>query len=241
MRRFGSLRGFISGVVVGALVGSAGMAAAAIGYKGWQAFSGDFRNGYISGFLDMANLARNLQPGGWVDAHYPYLPGVKMLEWRTKTDALYADPENQRFTVESLLQLVGHELGKEHGVVTAEQRQQGLLKMKLDAIRKKQIEEMTKKGVPVPSELTKPGSPKQHVAAPKTVPGSERHRPRKWCRCDGTNPKEARRLRKERRAQDAAKAVANPAGEQKPADAEKPSAAKAAPAPASPPPVNQLH
>ena len=65
MRYSPSLRGFAAGVLVGLLAGSAGMASATFGLNGWSRFSEDFRNGYLNGFLDMANLALSILLSPW--------------------------------------------------------------------------------------------------------------------------------------------------------------------------------
>jgi hypothetical protein len=238
MRKFSFLRGFSSGVAIGVLVGSAGMAAAAFGYKGWQVFSNDFKGGYVSGFLDMANLARNLQPGGWVDDHYAYLPGVRVIEWKLKLDEIYSKPENQKYSVESALQLAGHELEEKHGKsLTPEERERSITMQMLAARRKKQIEEATAKGLPPPPEIVMPDA-SVPAHAPRTAGDPNKPKVRKWCRCDGTDPKLARQQRKARAAEEAAKKTStatNPGG----ADGKKtdapPKAVVPAPAPAGSP------
>jgi len=233
MRISGTIRGFSAGIVIGVLAGSAGMAAAAFGYKGWQAFSEDFKGGYVAGFLDMAKLARNLQPGGWVDDHYPYMPGVKALDWKTKIDELYKDPENQKFTIESILQLAGHDLAKTRGgVVTGEERQRAITQHRLEVLRQHQIDKLKAEGKPIPPELTSPPPPKEMTARPRVVKPAPKKRV--WCRCDGKDPKALRAARKARREAEAAakKDAATGADVTRPAPAAngKPDAAKAVPA-----------
>src|SRR5690349_21595412 len=109
-----SLRDFGAGAVLGLALGTAGVSAAAFGYDGWNKFSYDFRVGYVNGFLSMANLARNLDPGGWVDSKYPMVPTAKPAEWAAKVDELYKDPENQHYSMTSILQTAAHELEKKY-------------------------------------------------------------------------------------------------------------------------------
>lgn len=83
--------------------------------KGWTRFTEDFRFGYVFGFLDMANIARNLEPGGYVDEHYPLWPQVKPTEWKAVVDELYRNPENQKYSMTGILQLAAVHLEKKHG------------------------------------------------------------------------------------------------------------------------------
>ncbi|MFN2375618.1 MAG: hypothetical protein ABR538_03725 [Candidatus Binatia bacterium] len=191
MRTRTSLRGFLIGVLVGVLAGSAGMAAAAIGYKGWSRFTTDFKAGYIAGFLDMASLARNLQPGGYVDEHYPEVPTVKILEWRTMVEELYQDPKNQKYSMTSLLQLAAHKLVEKHGKgFSPEERTLRRMQGQLEALKRRQ----EKAGIAPTPEKPKLLEAPAKVVAP---PAKEDVRPkRKWCRCDGKIPKEERVRRK---------------------------------------------
>lgn len=83
--------------------------------KGWARFTEDFRFGYVFGFLDMANLARNLDPGGYVDENYPFWPKVKPTEWKTIVDELYRNPENQQNSMTGILHMAAKELEKKYG------------------------------------------------------------------------------------------------------------------------------
>ncbi|HXC51652.1 MAG TPA: hypothetical protein VN634_12250 [Candidatus Limnocylindrales bacterium] len=227
-------RAFIAGILLGVLIGTAGLAAAAIGYKGWQGFSTDFKSGYIAGYLMMSKLARNLDPGGWVDEHYPYVLKATTAEWKDTIDAVYSKPENQEYSIESVLQIAAKELAEKHGAVSGEDRQYALLRQRLQAVREKQIANLKAKGLPVPPELEKPLTDVK-LASPKTVAKQDRpkEKKRKWCRCDGTDPKAARAARraaKEQAAKDAAAAA--------PPDAKAPPAAATKPAPAGEQPAH---
>jgi len=196
-----TIRGFAAGVLVGVVIGSAGIGAAAIGHKGWMRFSEDFRGGYVAGFIEMANLARNLQPGGWVDQRYPYLPQVKWIEWRDTVTQLYVDPENQSYSISSMLQLASHELEKKYGKAGDPQlRVMEKMKTQLSAVVKNR--ELTAAKNPAagaaavapapassPTIVVQPSSPMTRVEIPRV---------RKWCRCDGKDPKAAQAERQAR-------------------------------------------
>jgi len=222
-----TIKSFTAGMLLGVFIGTAGIAAAAIGYKGWQAYSNDFKSGYIAGFLMMSKLTRNLDPGGWVDEHYAYVPGATTAEWMDELNSVYSKPENQEYSIESALQLAAKQLADKHGgAVSGEQRQYALLRQRLEAMRQKQIAALKAKGQPIPPHLTAPISDVK-TAPPKTI--AKKNRPkekkRKWCRCDGTDPKAVRAARRATREQ-AAKDAAT-----KPADANVPPAAAPTPAP----------
>lgn len=207
-----TVRGFAAGVLVGVLIGSAGIGAAAIGHMGWMRFSEDFRGGYVAGFIEMANLARNLQPGGWVDQRYPYLPQVKWIEWRDKVTELYAAPENKDYSLASILQLASHELEKKYGkAVDPEYRTMQKLQSQLAIVAKNRELEVSKQAgagtqPPAPGApstlVAKPGPPGSAptlvAKAPSLPKASDTPRPRKWCRCDGKDPKAAQAERKAR-------------------------------------------
>lgn len=207
MRYGPSLRGFVVGVLVGSVIGSAGVAGATFGLKGWSRFTEDFRNGYVNGFLDMANLARNLEPGGWVDKRYPYLPAVKPQEWRGVVDKIYTEPANKDYLITSVMQLAGKRLEDRYG--KAEDpllRQKRRSEAQMAALRKK-LDEDAKKGKPVtpaakPAESAKPAVEKPS-SEPVQVPAPPRSK--KWCRCDGTDAKAAREKRKAEAAAEAAR------------------------------------
>lgn len=222
MRYGPSLRGFVVGVLVGSVIGSVGVAGATFGLKGWSRFSEDFRNGYVNGFLDMANLARNLEPGGWVDKRYPYLPAVKPQEWRGVIDKIYTEPANKDYLITSMMQLAGKRLEDRYG--KAEDpllRQKRRTDAQMEALRKKlsqgaKLNPATPPPAAKPDEAAKPAGEKPASGAVEVpVPP----RPRKWCRCDGTDPKAAREKRK-----------AEAAAEESRSDAEMDRAAGIAPA-----------
>jgi hypothetical protein len=234
MRDHRSSRGFRAGaavgVLIGLLIGSAGVAAATFWVQGWQRFSDDFKVGYINGFLDMANLARNLQPGGWVDTKYPQVPQAKPVEWANVVNELYKDPANARYSITSILQTAAQRLEAKYGrAETPEQRTLQRMQHQLEMMRKKR----EKAGLPV--------EPPKAASTPTKVPGAvktsettaekkEAKKPaRKWCRCDGKDPKAARAARKaaaaKKEAEEAAKGNAAAAAKTPPA-ADKPAGDK---------------
>lgn len=215
MRRFRSITILVAGVLLGIVLGTAGVGNAAFSYQAWHQLSEDFKNGYIVGFLAMAKLARNADPSGWVDKHYPLVKDAKPVEYRRKLDELYAKPENQKYNIDSMFQLVAHELGKTHKVLTGEERQIMAMRDQLTQMRKAQIARLQSQGKPIPPELLQPlpENPDLTVKPPKTPPKpkgvSKAPKPRKWCRCDGKDPKAERAKRRAARA--AAQQQANPA------------------------------
>ncbi len=226
MRRKISLRDFGAGAVLGLLLGTAGLSAASFGYDGWAKFSLDFKGGYITGFMAMANLARNLDPGGYVDTQYPLVTQAKPGEWVSVIDGLYKKPENQGYQVTSIIQYAAHELEKKYGkALPAEERTRRRMEAQLQALKKRREAAALQAGKEAPA-------PPKHIAQPeKTVktPALPKEKPaRKWCRCDGKNPKEERAKRRAARAE-AEKAAGAAA---KPATA--PEAAKQPAAPARP-------
>ncbi len=191
MRNPGSVRGFCAGVVVGVMIGSAGLAAAAFGYNGWQKFSQDFKVGYVFGFLEMANLARNLDPGGYLDIKYPMVPKAKPVHWADEVNRLYADPANQKYSMTSIMQLASHELQKKFGSAPSpEERTRRRMEQQLEALRRKRealglAEKDPKRQAIAPEKVVEP-SP----AAPAEP------KKKKWCRCDGKDPAAERARRR---------------------------------------------
>jgi hypothetical protein len=191
MRDLRSIRGFGAGLVVGVLVGSAGLSVAAISYKGWHKFSPDFRTGYVAGFVDMSNLARNLDPGGYIDANYPYIVGARPIEWSDMIAELYKDPQNQGYTITSLMMLAAHKLQEKHGVAgTPTDRVNRKMEMQLDAVRRMR----EKMGIKPDQGRTKTAEAPPRVVEPETAVKAPTQR--KWCRCDGKDPKAAQVQRK---------------------------------------------
>lgn len=240
MRNGTSLRGFTVGVLVGVLAGSAGMASATFGLKAWTRLSDDYRTGYINGFLDMATLARNLQPGGWVDERYPAFPQARPLEWKGTIDKLYEDPANKDFLITSMIQLAGKKMEERYGKPTdPAQRAKARMDAQLAALKNKfakSAENTAEKNKEEAADAAAkaPAKPAEKPAAAATpavplpegkavqVPVPPRSN-RKWCRCDGTDYKAAREKRR-------AEAAAAEAAEE---EAAKAAAAKAAAAPPS--------
>ena len=239
MRDHRSIRGFGSGLVVGVLIGlvlgSASLATAAFGYKGWQTFSPDFKMGYVTGFIGMANLARNLDPGGWVDNRYPQISKAREAEWVALIDELYKQPENQNYSIFTVLQSAAHRLELKYGKpATGDERSKMRMAHQLEIVRKKRekaelaAKTGEQKAAPAPAQgaAAPPAPPKaaspapQDAAQQKAAPAKPA---RKWCRCDGTNPKEARARRQ-------AAAAAKETGKA-PAESKQPPAAAKAPAP----------
>lgn len=243
MRYSPSLRGFAAGVLVGLLAGSAGMASATFGLNGWSRFSEDFRNGYLNGFLDMANLARNLEPGGWVDERYPAFPMAKPQEWRGIIDKLYQDPANKDYLITSIIQLAAKTLEQRYGKPTDPAvRAKARMEAQLAAVRERKLRQAAKEGQKPAAEAAAnaPESAKP-AAAPPAAPAAKPVDPalqekiakiavpprtKKWCRCDGTDPQAAREKRR-------AEAAAAEAEDEAPAAKPAPAAPAPKPAPAS--------
>jgi len=212
MSRLRSIRAFGAGVLLGVIVGSAAVAGAAFGYKAWTSVHDDYKIGYVAGFFSMANLARNLQPGGWVDSRYPHLPQVKAPVWRAKLDELYAKPENQKYSVNGLLQVAARELEKQYGkAIDPIERARQNMKEKLRAIAARKQREQQQAGATAgkpegsvaqeteagdeATDVELPVEPSEKVDAPAKKPAAVEapvERKKKWCRCDGTDPQAAR-------------------------------------------------
>jgi len=188
--RGGFPAGLLVGVLLGTVIGSAGLSVAAFGYPGWQKFSEEFKVGYITGFLDMSHLARNLAPGGWVDTKYPMVSKAKPREWAATIDTLYQKPENQNYTVTSILQLASHKLQDKYGKDSPEERTTRKMKAQLEAARKKHEANVAAGKVPPPEKTPPPRAPGKGVKLSDLAPK------KKWCRCDGKDPKQARAARK---------------------------------------------
>lgn len=248
MRSGSTLRGFTIGLLVGLLAGSAGMASATFGMNGWTRFSEDFRNGYMNGFLDMANLARNLQPGGWVDERYPPFPQAKPQEWRGVIDKLYQDPANKDYTITSMIQLAAKTMEGRYGKpVDPALRAKARMDAQLAAVREKMMKQQAEAAAKGQAAPAAPGAAAGTAAPPAATASGEAvelpvpARPKKWCRCDGTDPAAARAKRRAEAAAEndepkegAAKApvAASPkGGTAAPADAPAKAPAAAAPAP----------
>lgn len=228
MRLKGGPWGLIVGIILGFSVGSASVATAMFGYKGWQRFGGDFQLGYLAGFFDMANLARNLEPGGYVDEHFPVWPEVKVLEWRTVIDELYKNPANQEYGMYAIVQLAAKELAKVHGPApTAIERLAPKLKEQLERARDpKQQAQRPATAAPADKKPTvSSGASKAHD------PWTRKYR---WCRCTAVEKKAEKQKRKETREQ-ARKAKAS---EQAPKASEQASKAVNPEQPAAPPAGN---
>lgn len=152
-------------MVLGFAIGSASMATAAFSYKGWQRFSGDFRLGYLAGFFDMANLARNLDPGGFIDENYPVWPNVKLYQWREMVSKLYEDPENREYGMYAMMRLAGEEMKKKYGPApTAVERLTPRFKEQVERARKAQ-------------EAKRAGSGDSKTGAPVVVPAPQSKTP----------------------------------------------------------------
>jgi hypothetical protein len=204
MRNGLSIRDFVAGTVFGLVLGSAGLSTAALGYSAWEKLSDDFKVGYVTGFLSLANLTRNFDPGGWLDTKYPAVPNATPVQWAAEVDKLYKDPKMHRYSIHSVLQTAATELQKIHGKpVDPYTRVQQRAQTQLQALQRRQEAQAKKLGKPAPA-VKNVQAPEKKVAVPATKPA------RKWCRCDGKDPK-AERAR--RRAEAAKKAEAAKQGE----------------------------
>lgn len=190
MRSFRSLRGFVPGLLLGLLLGSAGVAGAGIYYKGWQRFSNDFKTGYVTGFLDMARLARNLDPDGWVNKKYPDSGKAAFVEWANMLDVLYKKPENQEYSVASLLQLAAAELQKKYppppDAPDPEQQKT------VEAIHRLQekARQIDAKSGKAPDAAAAPVPDAKYEGEAKPIPPKTAKRTEpKFCRCDDCVPR----------------------------------------------------
>jgi len=177
MRLKGGPWGIVVGIVLGFSIGSVSVATAMLGYKGWQRFSDDFKVGYLTGFFDMSNLARNLDPDGYIDEHFPLWPNVKVREWRELIDELYRKPENQQYGMFGMVQLAGQELKKKHGAPPkVAERLAPALQEQVERARKAEQAATPRKPAVAGAKSQAPKTP----AAPRPNPWAHK---KKWCRC----------------------------------------------------------
>jgi hypothetical protein len=223
MRRKFSIRDFAAGAIVGVMLGTSGLAAAALGYEGWQKLSQDFKIGYVAGYLDMSNIARNLDPGGYIDTKYPKAH-AKPLAWAAMVDELYRDPAYQRYTINSMMQAVAVKLEQKYGKTDPVERSRNRMAFQMEALRRQKEARAKKAGTPVPEVKHEKAPDRSVVATPKKPPT------RKWCRCDGKDPKAERAKRRAAR-EAAAKAATGGAKATAPGAVTPPGGEKAAPPP----------
>jgi len=236
--------GFGAGIVLGLMIGSASLSVAAFGYKGWQRFGRDFQLGYLTGFFDMANLARNLDPDGYVDENFPLWPKARLTDWHNAVNELYMDPENREYGMYAILRLAAEELKKKYGPApSAAKRLQPAFTEQIQRARKAEQEALSKDMAQKAQNSQEPAAAAS--AVPKKVPDpsvgpSWDHRKRR-CPCpdgakDSTNQHPA--------AEDSAPALSSTepakAGAAEPQRAEpvkpqQPTKAGATPAPAKTP------
>ncbi|HYC54156.1 MAG TPA: hypothetical protein VEL28_04380 [Candidatus Binatia bacterium] len=172
MRRHGLTSGFFAGLTIGIIIGSVGLSAGAVGYKAWMTNGQDFRLGYISGFMDMTMLARNLHPQGFIDETYPFFKNARIRDYYDAIDNFYKDPENQKHSMYSAMTLISDEMEKKFGKPqSAIERMAPNIEKKLEAARAKQA-----------ARAASAGAAKAPAAAPK--PAAPKPPKRKiWCKC----------------------------------------------------------
>ncbi|HYC00985.1 MAG TPA: hypothetical protein VEC57_17760 [Candidatus Limnocylindrales bacterium] len=230
MRKNGHARGFVTGLIVGLLIGSVSVSIAAVGYKAWSRVSPDYRMGYVNGYFDMAMLARNLHPGGFVDERYPVFPQARARDWVEAVDKAYQNPANQKYSMYSILQVAAGELEKKFGKPpTPLERLAPRLKQQLEGAREhtELMQKQKRTAAAKPAAPVVPKPPKKKI----------------WCKC-AEMEKACPELAKEfttRKPKDAAAPKADPSPDEPPVD-EKPGADTGKPAdsakpsaPATPP------
>jgi hypothetical protein len=199
MRKRLSIRDFVAGAVFGVLLGSVSLSTASMGYTAWEKLSDDFKIGYVTGFLSLANLTRNFDPGGWLDQRYPAVPNATPVQWAAAVDKLYQEPRMQKFSIHSVLQSAATELQKVHGKpLDPYQRVQQRAQTQLQALQKRQEAKAKKEGEKPAPVVKNIQAPEKKVAAPP-----KKNTGRKWCRCDGKDPKAERARRRAEAAKSA--------------------------------------
>ncbi len=180
--------GFGAGILLGFVIGSTSLAMATFGYKGWQRFSRDFQVGYLTGFLDMANLARNLDPDGFIEEKYPTWPKATLADWHNAVNKLYQDPENQQYGMYAMMRLAGAELEKKYGPPpSAAERLTPAFKQQIEKARKVELAARAKAG-DKPAPAAAPPAAPPAAAAPEResgsgVSGPRWHHKRRRCPC----------------------------------------------------------
>lgn len=215
--------GLVVGIVLGFVIGSASIATATFGYKGWQRFGGEFQLGYLAGFFDMANLARNLDPGGFVDENYPVWPNVRLREWQQTVDGLYQDPKNQEYGMYAMLRIAAAEMKKKHGPgQTTIERLAPRFRQQIDRAKKAEAAARAGSGDSKPAAPAVTGAPPKPASA---APPSPWGRKKRRCPCPD-EPKDSASLQQP--GDKGAAPAAEPAKAETPAQ---PSGGPAAPTP----------
>ncbi len=220
--------GLAAGIVLGFVIGSTSVAVAAFGYKGWQRFGRDFQVGYLAGFFDMANLARNITPGGFIDERYPLWPKATLADWHDAVNEVYENPDNQGYGMYEIVQLAAVELKKKYGPApTAVERLAPILNEQLKRARQGVNAAKAKAESQMPAVTgTSAATGAAVAAAPPKLPAEPpaspwAHKKRRCCAC----PDAAKDSAGEEKAGADSAAVAAKREPAK-ADAAKPQAAK---------------
>jgi len=116
MTRFWRASGWVAvGFAAGVIAATAGVSVAALARKGWERFGLDFKQGYVSGFIDATRIAKAYDPSGYLSRQYRIPPKAPSVYWVRTLDELYKKPEHEARTVWQLMAIAGPILEKQFG------------------------------------------------------------------------------------------------------------------------------
>jgi hypothetical protein len=123
MTRFFRASGMLAvGFALGILAAGAGMAAAAMGKKGWERFGPMFKQGYAAGFNDAVRIAKTSDPESFLARQFRLPPEAKALDWVVMIDRLYAEKENEKRPLPQIFMIAGPKLEAKFGTEADAQR-----------------------------------------------------------------------------------------------------------------------
>ena len=177
MRRFKCFGVPATAFVAGLVIGSAGVAGAAFGKKGWERFGPMFQQGYVAGFIDAVRIAKNFDPSSYLATNYALPPKAKPLDWTIAVTELYAQKEHENRPMSQILNIVGLNLTKKFGpeVKMDHARQIARLRAALEQQRraveeyKRQAEEAKKLAAEGKTEPGSQASPASGTAGDKAT------------------------------------------------------------------------
>jgi len=111
----GTTKSLVLGIVIGLLIGSAGLVYSAMGKAGWDKQPAYFKLGYIAGFNDVIRMVKRSVPDSAIAKDYTLPRNAKIPNWLYTIETMYKDPKYKDRNISQMMALAGSDMKAQYG------------------------------------------------------------------------------------------------------------------------------
>jgi hypothetical protein len=108
-------KGLAAGLVLGFLIGSAGLVFSSMTLEGWGKQPTAFKLGYIAGYTDVVRMVKRSTPGHQVAQAYRIPSGAKPINWLYHIETIIKEGKKKPKDITQAIAFAGDAMGNDYG------------------------------------------------------------------------------------------------------------------------------